>query len=60
MYLLESPRRGDAYKYSKTYVFLKNTTSLSMENYTIRWFLCRPNWRYKEFCCYNEYRYREG
>ena len=31
-----------------------------MKKYTIRWFLCGPNWRYNEYCCYNECRYREG
>ena len=45
---------------SKTYVFLKNNMRLSMKKYTIRWFLCRPNWRYNEFCYYNECRYKEG
>ena len=45
---------------SKTYIFLKNNMGLSMKKYTIRWFLCRQNWRYNEFCCYNECRYKES
>ena len=42
------------------YVFHKNNMELSMKKYTIRWFLCRSEWRYNEFCCYNECRYKEG
>ena len=31
-----------------------------MKMYTIRWLLCRSDWRCNEFCCYNECRYKEG
>ena len=31
-----------------------------MRKYMLRWFLCRQNWRYNEFCCYKECRYKEG
>ena len=31
---------------SEMYVFLKSIMGISMKKYTIRWFLCRPNWRY--------------
>ena len=40
MYLLESPQRGDSYKYPKTYVFLKNNMGLSMKKKT----------RFADFC----------
>ena len=48
------------YQIHKTYVFLKNNMGITMKKYTIRWFLCRPNWRYNTFRCYNESRYKEG
>ena len=44
----------------QTYNFLKNNMGLSMKKYTVRWFLCRLNWRCNKFCCYNECRYKEG
>ena len=31
-----------------------------MKKYTIHWFLCKSDFRYNEFCCSNECRYKEG
>ena len=59
VHLLESPQQDDSNKYTKC-VFLKNNIGISMKKYTIRWFLHRPFWRYKEFCCYNVCHYKEG
>ena len=42
------------------YDFLKNDMGLSMKKYIIRWSLCRTNWRFNAFSCYNECRYKEG
>ena len=43
MYLLESPQRGDSYKYPKTYVFLKNNMGLSIKKK-------KKKTRFADFC----------